>query len=331
MARSDEGSARSAEDGAFRVGGLAPGPYALFADRDARDDATAARWNARIESVDAGATDLVVTLRSPSAITGVVIDDAGAPVDAFQVTAVRADWPWSGDRSKEVSESFSAAEGRFTLAGLDDGAWDLSVAAEGHLTSDVVPLEVRGMTRHDEPFALTRTARITGQVLDPTGRPVARAEVRGLATGPVGMTCVEQTDDEGRFTLGSVGPGPIVLSADVDGWAPSTEELLDVQSGESLERQIRLNVGGRDRRDGARRIGRARRRPGDRGPVERGRGPRVGQRLQRSLPRRAPRARSLPGDRRTGPRVTHGRRRRRARPRRLLRRAPHDDGDGHRR
>jgi protocatechuate 3,4-dioxygenase beta subunit len=234
-ARSPEGQGATAADGSFRLAGLEPGAYAVHVARPALDDAEGAAWTARAASVEAGSTDLALTLVAPLAYAARVVDDAGEPVAAFTVTAQRADWPtWLEGPSRELEETFEDADGRFALAGVDAGRWTVSVTAEGHLRSDDREVAVAaGAAADPTAFALTRTARITGVVRDPAGLPVAGAEVRGMALEYPAHSAVETTDEEGRFVLASVGPGPVALEASCDAWAPSVEERHDLVAGEA--------------------------------------------------------------------------------------------------
>lgn len=241
-ARSPEGSTRSASDGAFRARGLRPGAYALYAELES-EAAGGARWSARVTSVEAPSTDLVLTLALPAPHAGRVLDDGGGEVEAFTVTARRADWPtWMQGPSAQVERTFEDAAGRFELD-VDPGEWRLSVRAEGHLAGEDRTVQAPG--EDPEPFVLTRTARLAGTVLDPNGLPVADAEVRVAAESPEGRNGVERTDAEGRFVFGSVGPGPLALEATSSAWAPSGEQRLDSLPGDELAgRTLALTRGG---------------------------------------------------------------------------------------
>ncbi len=249
--RSEDGTARSAADGTFRVPALEPGAYGVFAESPLAGDTTDARatWCARAASVAAGTTDLVLTLAAPPSFPGRVVDDAGTPIDAFTVTAYRADWPgWTDGPSKEVAGEFTAAGGRFALAGIDAGDWFLSIRADGHLGSESrrVTVAADGTPVDDDaPFVLTRTGLLSGVVLDPDGRPVAGAHVRASAQDSPATSDAVRSDDEGRFVLASVGPGAVALTAGSDDWAPSVEEFVELLPGDRREEHVvRLTRGG---------------------------------------------------------------------------------------
>lgn len=246
-ARSEEGSAESAKDGSFQVSNLPPGSYAVYADVTRADSSgKVSSWSARLNAVAAGTSDLRLTLSPSVACSGRVLDDEGNAIDAFTVTARREDWPaFMEGPSREVEQSFTGAAGEFVLTGLDRGSWMVSTRAAEHLLGEPRLVEVETPTKWKDPFELTRTASITGKVLDPTGAPVPGAEIRLSALSPVGRDGVVETDAEGQFHLTSVGPGPIMFGATSDEWAPSDEEELELEPGGELTGwSIHLSAGG---------------------------------------------------------------------------------------
>ncbi|MEM9802205.1 MAG: carboxypeptidase regulatory-like domain-containing protein [Planctomycetota bacterium] len=243
LARAEGGAARTAEDGSFRIDGLNPGTYAMFADeRDPSDRAQ--RWNARATSIAAGTLDLRLELAPVESIDGNVLDDAGGPVESFTIEAKRVDWPvWVGGPSSQVDAEFVDGEGRYSLAGLDAGAWRVSVRATGHLP--VWDREILVPAAEIEPFELTRTARLAGTVTDPSGRPIEGAEVRARAQSDDGRSGSARTDADGCYALDEVGPGPVAVEATVEEWAPSETTLVELAPGEHrTDVGLRLSEGG---------------------------------------------------------------------------------------
>jgi len=242
-ARSAEGTARTNADGAFRVGGLTEGVWGIHVECPARDGSDDL-WNARLAAVQGGSEDLILTLAAPQSLTALVRDDAGAPVRDLLVRARRLEWPaWMEGSSSLVERTFEDTPGRFDLGGLDDGEWTLAVQADGHLASEERTLTVPSPQL--EPFVLMRTGALAGTVTDPSGRPVANAEVIADAHTPEGRSSVTLTDAAGRFTFDSVGPGALSLEARSDDWAPSGAHRLELEPGESLEgRALALTRGG---------------------------------------------------------------------------------------
>jgi hypothetical protein len=160
-------------------------------------------------------------------IEGIVVDDRGARLEHFTLTAhgVRTA-PYV---SYAPSRSFEAAGGAFWMGGLAPGGWDLLVRSPGHLTST---------TRIELPAAepiqlvLTRSAVARGVALSPYGEPVPRAhiEVRSNDATPSG-----QANLQGRFEIEGLGPGPVTLRALSHRFAPSAPVTLELQAGERVE------------------------------------------------------------------------------------------------
>jgi len=237
-ARSSEGSTRTAADGSFHVGGLPSGNYGIYAwtEREAQP------WSARAASIATGTSDLTLELAAPIVFSAQVRDDAGQPVPNFSIVARRADWPaWMDGPSREIDQAFEQTAGEFTLTSLDAGKWDLYAHASGHIASHTRSVQVPGNT---EPFVLERTARIRGTVLDPTGQPIAGAEVRADVQGSGGRSDSATTAEDGRFELESAGPGALALRATSPEWAPSAEIFVQTEAGEELDQTLTLSVGG---------------------------------------------------------------------------------------
>ena len=73
--------------------GLLPGKHSLFAEAKAREAKTkpgarAPAWSALLPEVDAGDTGVRVELGQGLAVRGVVVDDAGRPIERFRVSAM---------------------------------------------------------------------------------------------------------------------------------------------------------------------------------------------------------------------------------------------------
>lgn len=243
-ARSAEGSARSAQDGSFRMAALEPGAYAIHAALERPGDAAhstgdaeprGSAWSARLDSLEVPAGELVLTLVEPLSLTGRVLDEVGAAVDSFTVTVQREGWPgWLDTPCVKIERPFSAAEGEFEFVGLDPGAWKLSVRADSHLA--LYDQALRVPSTEAVELVLTRSARVAGRVLDPNGLPVHGAQVRVAADYPAEFDGAHsgstESDAEGRFSLMSVGPGPVTLEASSEKWAPALEQHLDLRPGE---------------------------------------------------------------------------------------------------
>jgi len=84
-------------------------------------------------------------------------------------------------------------------------------------------------------------ATVSGQVLDPEGRPVSHASVYLVRT-PVNMPDTAlQTDAEGRFVLGLHTPGVYRLGVTAQGH-PSLEQDVTVAEGEPITLTLHLGA-----------------------------------------------------------------------------------------
>jgi hypothetical protein len=167
-------SARSDESGAFALDGLPDGTYSILASR-------AGFTQAEVKSLSPGGPEQRIVLVPAAVLSGTVADNAtGLPVTSFTVKVNKAGtgdaaWPfWGGERST------SDAEGRFVRDDLEEGKYEVEVAAVGFMAARAEVDLVAG-TRTEQPFFLMQAGRIQGRVLDAaTQRPIPGARV-GLA------------------------------------------------------------------------------------------------------------------------------------------------------
>ncbi len=168
----------------------------------------------------AGADDATVPMDTgaptgPSPLRGTVNDaDSGAPIDAAQVEVVARD-------GQLVGRASTVADGRFTVAGVEPGSYQIVVNATGRLTE-----------RHEHTHPGGRVqihlhvARCTGSV-----RPVDAApgdEVHATVTlfDAEGRELVRtMTDSTGRFALEVAGHGPHRLEVTAAGYFTARRTL----------------------------------------------------------------------------------------------------------
>jgi len=182
---------------------------------------------------------LIVILSPGETLRGRVIDDTGAPLTGFRLTAEprshKSGWEHL-DGPGLIGQTSRDENGRFELTGLDEGVWLIRLVRKGI----IVPEPKTVMIPTDAPLELVvvRAARLSGVVVDPRGNPVAGAEVdmdlqRGWTTS-TGIR-VAITDGEGRFERSDAPVGSLALSANASGWAPSPKLELEGGPGEAHE------------------------------------------------------------------------------------------------
>jgi hypothetical protein len=258
-----ERSQKTAPDGKFRLSGLDAGPFRVEARSKKAEEVLVKSeltgrerkkkkhviWKAVAEGVTAGRSDLLLTLAPGLELSGRVVDDLGAPVTDFEVRAARmvpqpGGW-WS--RRDHFRRPFRATDGSFTLEGIAEGDWELSVTGPQHGSSAALHVDLP--CEETVLLVLPREARVRGRVLDATGAPAARARVRaeGLSQDPAAFLEDEQgmrSDGSGAFELAGLSPGTVKLTAEAQGRAPSEPLLLELVAGETRNDVVlRLRTG----------------------------------------------------------------------------------------
>lgn len=162
----------------------------------------------------------VIELRPATAIEGRVEDERGTPIEG---AAIR----WLGVGTGEAAladddeDAVSDRSGRFTLTARADAWLEARHHAHGvgRARVDEHALSVGTLVVTLQAAAAAAHETIAGRVLDPAGEPLAGARVRGdpEADEP-GAEAV--TDDDGRFVLRDLAPGPHRVEARHPGLAP---------------------------------------------------------------------------------------------------------------
>jgi protocatechuate 3,4-dioxygenase beta subunit len=246
--------AKADDSGAFRVTGLGTGPWIVAARLEVApgDGARAAgRWSTSQALVRPPATELRLALEPPVTVEGSVHDGQGRPVTAFTVHAERAGSQWYMPPSEKKEQAFESADGRFVLADLRAGSWSFRAEAAGYARSEKVERELPS----DEELSLVllRPTVVAGTVVDPTGAPVAGAEVTKELEGIEAIQAMQgrsdwpvaQSDGEGAFRLEGLPPGAGSVVARKDGFAPSAAAALELAEGqEKLDLVLALRRGG---------------------------------------------------------------------------------------
>jgi hypothetical protein len=244
------------EEGAFRITGLGPGPWALSAHlavevEEEEGGRARGRWSTNQSVVHAPREELHLVLEAPVHVGGGVVDGAGEPVSAFRVRAERAGSQWYMPPSEEREEEFESEDGRFLLSNLRAGDWTFTAEGEGYAASAKAPLSLP--SEEELTFVLYRPVRLVGEVHDPDGRPVAGAEVsKELEVVEVfqaqqgrGDWPTARSDETGRFALEDLAPGAGSVVAKLDGFAPSAAVGYELSEGEeSSELVLTLRRGG---------------------------------------------------------------------------------------
>lgn len=232
-------SARTDAEGRARLDGLSRPPW---------DVAVQARGLApkRVERVYPSEKPLVVRLEAGASLAGVVRDGttrepvAGASVSVWIRTGIAASTGWDPDAGR-ISTT-SDARGRFELEGLGAGSVTLTATAPGR--GRVTLPAVRAGSQVE--LYLQPGATITGLVRDEAGRPVKGAVVRVMAESRGPMPFLppgERTDARGRFAIGGLEAGTLVVAARAPTLAPAVQPVTLEANGEAAV-ELTLAEGG---------------------------------------------------------------------------------------
>lgn len=230
-------------DGTFLLKGLRAGAYEL------RAEPMGSSWSTTSEA------PREVTLEKGEALTGVRIVISAAPegVIAGRITNARgepvAEASVNANALTAEAHAFveSGADGRYGLRVEEGYPYELSVFHHRYSSQereDVFP----GDTSVD--FVLDGFGSVEGRVVDAvTGRPITQFEVAheteflDVASFPL-AGAVTVYNAEGRFRLDGVDAGEAVVFARAAGYAPGSQQVLDVRPDEVVSGvEIRLPAG----------------------------------------------------------------------------------------
>ena len=194
-------------------------------------------------------TDPVLTyqclLEPGQLLAGVVQDEAGTPVANARIDFIEPGMMGSKRQNiafhSRLSYLMSDAQGRFRseqMPVLRGNQGNMRyVVTHPEFIREAVSLEGPASLTTNHVVILRRGLKVAGQVMDSDGLPLSQARVKELHH--VGRSRLEaQTDEGGRFALGSFPPGKLQLEITAPGFMTAIEE---VQSG-SEALSFRLSV-----------------------------------------------------------------------------------------
>ena len=144
-----------------------------------------------------------VAKESPTWVLPAVETIRGTVRDALTGVPLEGAWAWRGRGVLHHTQTDS--EGRFRLHRPVVGEARLKAAYPGYLVAEERPPTVE--------LSLIPGGRREGRLIDPSGRPIPRVQVRLVTVGPpngeaatIPLPMETETDEEGRFTLQGVAP-----------------------------------------------------------------------------------------------------------------------------
>ncbi|MEO6708268.1 MAG: carboxypeptidase-like regulatory domain-containing protein, partial [Planctomycetota bacterium] len=249
---SDVASVRADAQGVFLISGLVAKKFNVIAQ--ARPEAEASRsgskgrpqpLRASLDDVPVDSLDLELKLHGGSTIQGIVVDDIGAPVTRFGVSAEQQSEDYD-PHAHSASSIYTPADGRFELGGLLDATYRIRVTAIGHDAPEDVELSLPADSR-TLSFVARRRARVSGVVLRPDGKLAGGAEVSATSAGE--LSAPEgggKANSRGEFSVKSAPSGSILVRASLEGFASSEGLAAELAPGESrADLSLQLRTGGR--------------------------------------------------------------------------------------
>jgi hypothetical protein len=142
-----------------------------------------------------------------------------------------------------VARSRADAAGRFRVAGLAPGAYDVRAWAPGASPSLTTGVTLGRGARFPLRLALSGMGAIEGVVSDEAGRPLASVRVRAVSRGDGLATAgalEARTDFEGRFRLDAVEVGRAEVVARQDGVLAGVSHAVRVDEGRATHLELSL-------------------------------------------------------------------------------------------
>jgi hypothetical protein len=159
------------------------------------------------------------------AIRGTVVDDTGVPIPDVQIDAIA-----NGPSSMDYPSTLSDASGRFEIANLARGNYDLHAHAADGSEGDT-PKVSAGTT--SASIKLARAGAVDGKLIGFSTTPMVFVSSFGGERGRGGIAIV----DGASFSLGALPPGRYMVEA--DGGAQTDGQAVEVRPGETAHVDLR--------------------------------------------------------------------------------------------
>ena len=180
---------------------------------------------------------LRIRLSLPRSLAGRVIDVQGEPIANASVTQMETTSVPDGTRFMQSvrDQARTDEDGRFVLSRVKPGTVQLRVSALGYRTRDMQGIRVpeEGEAAQVE-ITLEPGTSLQGRVLDSRDLPIPRASVQARSAAREGQAFFggsASTDEEGRYELVDLEPGPYEIQVFVFEKGRSTRAAVEIQPG----------------------------------------------------------------------------------------------------
>ena len=251
-------TAETGPDGRFELSQLPGRRFDVFARTD--------YGRATEEGVAVGA-DIVLQLRPPARVSGIVIDAQNRPVPDTEVRLERTNLPEPSDPGEEILQAVGGmmgpgegvqrteVNGHFVFAEVDPGEYSVHATNQTLGAGESYTFTVyEGQDLSNVQVKLEPGVVFSGRVQDGAGQPVSGALIRLTAIGPGGelqqmmanfmpMGAGGQTPSgasqrDGRFELTNVIPGEYMLEATHAHFAKTVQRGITVSRGGDVRNHL---------------------------------------------------------------------------------------------
>jgi len=226
-------SARTNEDGSFRIEGLSPGKYRL--EGVAPGLSGYARATVLVGVADTSHETVVELEKSPPVTARVLEEGTHAPCKGGDVTL-------HDKRVGEYAVGTIESDGSVHFTAVLPGTYSVEIDCDDHARKAKYPQVVVGAKPIEQiVWEVDRGSEVHGFVLDPNGKAVANASVRADPEDGNSHPSAE-TDAQGAFTLKGMAAGKYNLVASRESAGTEAQQAIEVD-GRRVESNVRLELG----------------------------------------------------------------------------------------
>lgn len=208
-------SATTDSKGLALLKGLRPGSFAVVYARASGHAPGHAL--VQVPSAPGGKGAARIELRAGAPVSGVVVDESGAPIAGAQVAARDVSLPWDTEDERDLATTDD--KGQFTIKAVAAGTYRFAASHKAHAPGSSEPVVLDGASeKKDVRIALKAGGIAAGKVVDAGGAPVPWATVRiGSQRGAMQMqdapTRQVIAGDDGAFEVKGLSRGPLLAIA----------------------------------------------------------------------------------------------------------------------